>query len=259
MPIGGYPAIMKVLVTGMNGTVAPALGRALEAKGHAVTGWNRSEVPPDDAMAVRRFIDAIRPDWFCHVALGSPDWAELVAATSAERGIGFLFTGSVSVFSASQIGPFSIDDVPEPKDDYGRYKLVCEQRIRRVNPGARVARLGWQIGSAPGSNNMIDYLHRHHVADGHVEASRNWFPSCAMLDDTAESLVDILESQPAGLYHLEGNPGLSFLEVAESLNRMRGHPWTIVPADAPVMNNRMRDDRVRVRPITGTFRGAGPA
>ena len=74
-----------------------------------------------------------------------------------------------------------------------------------------------------------------------------------MLPDTAESLVGIVETQPAGLYHLEGNPGLSFLEIAESLNQLRGNPWTIVPTDVPVMNNRMSDERVYVRPITETL------
>ena len=71
-----------------------------------------------------------------------------------------------------------------------------------------------------------------------------------MLADTAESLRILIETQPAGLYHLEGNPGLSFFEIAESLNRLRGNPWTVVPTDAPVMNNLMRDERVGMRPIT---------
>ena len=244
---------MYAIVTGMNGTVAPELARALEANGYVVVPWVRAEVPIDDPAAVREFIGNVKPDWFCHVALGSPDWAEWAAAACDEFDIGFLFTGSVSVYSSSQVGPFSIHDVPEPNDDYGRYKLECERRVRLANPDARIARLGWQIGEAPGNNNFVDYLHRHHVDHGHIDASRNWIPSCAMLADTAASLVGIIEMQSAGLYHLEGNPGLSFLEIAESLNRLRGNPWTIVPTDTPVMNNLMRDDRVEVRPIIETL------
>ncbi len=237
----------------MNGTVAPELATALEANGYVVVPWIREEVPIDDPATVREFIGNVRPDWFCHLALGSPDWAEWAAAACDEFDIGFLFTGSVSVYSPSQIGPFSIHDVPEPNDDYGRYKLECERRVRLANPDARIARLGWQIGEAPGNNNMVDYLERHQVEHGHIDASRNWIPSCAMLADTAASLVGIIEMQPAGLYHLEGNPGLSFLEIAESLNRLRGNPWTIVATDTPVMNNLMKDERVDVRQITETL------
>ena len=252
-PAPGYDGAVIAIVTGMNGTVAPELARVLESVGYVVVPWVRDEVPIDDPVAVREFIGNVQPDWFCHVALGSPDWAEWAAAACDEFDIGFLFTSSVSVYASSQVGPFSIADVPEPNDDYGRYKLMCEHRVRLANPEARIARLGWQIGTAPGNNNMVDFLHRQHVEHGHVDASRNWIPSCSMLADTAESLRILLETQPAGLYHLEGNPGLSFFEIAVSLNRLRGNPWTIVPMDAPVMNNLMRDDRVDVRPITDTL------
>ena len=38
---------MKALVTGMNGTVAPALASSLSKAGHTVMPWDRSVVPID--------------------------------------------------------------------------------------------------------------------------------------------------------------------------------------------------------------------
>jgi len=122
---------MKALLTGMNGTVAPALAGLLEKKGHQVTAWNRDAVPTDDLEAGERFILSERPDWFCQIATGSPDWIENTARVCKEHGIPFLFTGSVSVFDGGKSGPFPVDHEMDAQDDYGTYKADCERRIER--------------------------------------------------------------------------------------------------------------------------------
>ena len=241
---------MKVLVTGMNGTVAPALAQALRAAGHEVIGWNRALIPPEEPVAVRGFIEEQQPDALCHLGMGSARWAESMARVCLERQLRFLFTSSVSVFSPRQQGPFTVEAPPEPDDDYGRYKLECEQRIRAVDPDARIVRLGWQIGSGPGGNQMLEYLERTHREAGRIEASTQWYPACSFLADTAQSLLTILQGGPSGLCHLDGNPGLDFHAIAGRLRRLHHTDWTIVPVDAPVQNHRMIDPRTTVLPIT---------
>jgi dTDP-4-dehydrorhamnose reductase len=242
---------MKALLTGMNGTVAPALARRLQAAGHDIVAWKRSEVSPDDPAAIRDFIVRTAPDWFFHIAMGSPMWAEMIARVCAERGIKFLYTGTVSVFANTQQGPFAIETIPEPNDDYGRYKLECERLVRAACPDALIARLGWQIGTAPGSNNMIDFLTRTNREKSRVEASANWIPSCAFLEDTADAMARLMEKYPKGLYQLEGNPtGLTFFDVVTRLNRVHGNPWTIVRAEEAPRDNRMQDLKIAVSPLT---------
>ena len=244
---------MKALVTGLNGTVAPILARTLRSAGHTIIPWNRSDVPINDHIAARNFIDRKQPDWFFHIATGSPDWAELVAHICAEQDIRFLFTSSVSVYSASQSGPFTVNILPGPHDEYGRYKLECEQRVHAACPKALVVRLGWQIGIAPGGNQMVDYLDRTFKTHGRIDASTHWYPACSFLPDTAESLMHMIQTLPSGLYHLDGNPGLNFYEIAAGLNKVHGEPWTVNPVDTPVQNNRMVDQRVRMRSISETL------
>ena len=244
---------MKFLVTGMNGTVAPALAQALAQAGHSVTAWNRSAVPVDDPEAIRRFIAGKRPDGFFHAAMGNPRWAEDAARTCAEFAIRFCYVSSVSVYSNAQTGPFTTADLPEPNDDYGRYKLECERRVQAVYPDAWIARLGWQIGTALGGNQMLDFLERAFRDRGQIEASRQWFPACSFLADTAQALAQLVPANPAGLYHLDGNPGLNFHDVAAGLNRLHGGRWKIVPVSEPVQNHRMIDSRVPLRSIARAF------
>ncbi len=244
---------MQFIITGMNGTVAPAVAAELAQLGHTPIAWDRAQVPPDDEAAIQRFIRSHQPDGVFHIATGSPDWAVSIARCCAEAGIKLVHTGSVSVFGPHQAGPFAVATLPEPTDEYGAYKRECELRIAQTNPAALVARLGWQIGSAPGGNHMLDFLSRTQAEDGQIAASAAWFPACAFLADTAAGLAQLMLDYPAGLYHLDGNPGLSFFEIVSALNRLHGGGWTVVPSSDPAQNNRMLDDRIQLRPITATF------
>lgn len=244
-----YTSRMRAIITGANGTVAPAVVAALASAGHSVVRWDRGRVPIDDAGAARAFVVEARADWFFHIATGSPAWAEAVARICGSAGVRFLFTSSVSVYGDTQQGPFTLHVTPQPGDDYGLYKLECEHRVLAANPDATVVRLGWQIGAAPGTNTMVDFLHRMHVERGYVEASTNWVPACSFLEDTATALVDAT-TREAGVYLFDGNPGLSFHGIAERLGRRDGRGWQVRATELPFRNTQMLDDRIPVAPIT---------
>ena len=244
---------MKVLISGLNGTIAPVLAQFLEQAEHTIIAWDRSQVPSDDLPASRAFLQDEKPDWFFHLANGSPEWTELLSQQCAQQNTKFLFTSTVSVYSGKQVGPFSIDDVPEPDDDYGRYKLECEQRIRAVNPNALIARLAWQMGHSATGNQMVAHLHRVQAAEGQIEASVNWYPACAFLEDTAVALLDIMQNYKTGLFHLDGNPGLTFNEIVRHLTKIHPQLGPVVDTTEHVQNNRMLDGQIATNPITSWF------
>ena len=232
------------------GQLRPVLAQFLEQEGHALIVWDRSLVPSDDLPASRVFLQNESPDWFFHLANGSPEWTELLSEQCAKQNTKFLFTSTVSVYSGKQVGPFSTEDVPEPDDDYGRYKLDCEQRIRSVNPNALIARLGWQMHHTTTGNQMVAHLHRVQEAEGKIEASVNWYPACAFLEDTAVALIDIMKNYQTGLFHLDGNPGLTFHEIVQHL--VKSHPklGPVVATTNHIQNNRMLDSQIVTNPIT---------
>lgn len=235
---------MKAILTGMNGTVAPALAKVLESAGHTVVGWDRARVPTERPEQYESFIAENRPDWFFQIATGSPDWMAGTAAICHRLGIRFLYTGSVSVFDGGKAGPFAVDHATDATDDYGRYKADCERRVLAANPEAIIARLAWQIGDAPGSNNMIDYLTRTQQEKGCIEASTGWIPSCAFLSDTVAALVHLMQAGRPGTYQLEGNPGWSFFDIVSALNRRHGGRWQVIAKQEPRKDIRMLENRV---------------
>jgi dTDP-4-dehydrorhamnose reductase len=240
----------KALLTVMNGTVAPVLAERLRREGVMVDGWNRHEVPVDNAAACEAFIDREQPDLLVHLAMGSPDWAGWLAAASARRGITFVYISSVSVFDGSRSGPFPPDKEPDAHDDYGRYKAECERRVRAANTSAYIARIGWQIGNRPGNNNMVDYLCKQQAARGKISASSRMYHSCSFLEDTADGLWRMMSSHPPDLYQLEGNDGCSFFQIASGLNKKLNAGWQIEETREPAVDIRMRDDRIHLAPVS---------
>jgi len=236
--------VKKVLLTGTNGTVAPVLAVELRGRGSEVVAWDRSAVPPDDREAVARFIREIKPSALLHCAMGSPQWAEDMARICAEEGSKFLYVSSASVYGTQQQGPFTIEDKPEPCDDYGSYKLECEHRVRAANEKAIVVRIGWQIALRRGGNNMVEHLAQKQAEHGHITASTEWFPACSFLDDTARALSGALETSPSGLYLLDGNPSWNFWQISVALSRAKGEGWEIRPTSDFRWNNRLIDNRL---------------
>src|SRR5688572_15908766 len=112
---------MKAIITGLNGTVAPATAATFRERGIEVVAWKRYEVSIENIDEMRGFLHREQPDWFLHIATGPPQWAESVSRLCAEESIRFLFTSSVSVFSEHGTGPYTVDDEPTATDDYGRY------------------------------------------------------------------------------------------------------------------------------------------
>jgi hypothetical protein len=59
-----------------------------------------------------------------------------------------------------------------------------------------------------------------------------------------------MTAYPGGLYHLDGNPGLSFYEIATALRDTLGRAWVVTAVEQPVFDNRMADDLLHITPIT---------
>ena len=247
---------MKALITGANGTVGRALTAHLESLGHSWISWNRAEVSIDSYHDMEAYVRACDPDAIFHLAIcSSPtgmenenwlvnfQWPSELAWISRILSIPFVFTSTVMVFAADQQGPFAPADTPLSKEDYGSIKRQTELKVLSQNPNAHIARLGWQIGDAPGSNNMIDFLHKQQEEHGEIRASRLWFPACSFIQDTAAALASLPEMS-RGLYQLDENHGWSFVEIVKALKEQHRTLWNIVETEDFSQDQRMLDQHI---------------
>lgn len=252
---------MRLLVTGLGGT----LGKALQSEGQrrhwTLRGWDRNTCAPDDVARHADVVASIAPDALIHAAVPSTgtgrtdegrlvniDWTRSLAAIAAARSIPFLYVSTAMVFSDHAKGPFTVESPPDAPTGYGFEKRMGEAAAFEANRDARVARIGWQIGAAPGGNNMLTHLAESMARDGVIRASAKWYPATSFLPDTASALLDLL-AMPPGRYHVDSNSCWTFVEVVHALNALHGGSWRIEANEDFVYDQRLLDPRVRMPPL----------
>lgn len=244
---------MKWLVTGLNGTLAPVLAREAAAARVEVLAWRRDEVPPEDVAASQAWLQAARPDAIAHLGMGSADWAGRLAGHAARHDLPFVFTSTAMVFHHEPDGPHAPGDARTAQDDYGRYKIACEDAVRAAHPGACIARIGWQIDPLQPGNNMLRALDQWQASQGRVQASRRWTPACSFMQDTAQALAALLRQPVAGVVHLDSNAqdGHPFLDIVLALRAAFGrHHWVVHANDDYVHDQRLVDAGPRLPPLS---------
>lgn len=234
---------MRLLLTGMRGTVAPRLATHAVQAGHDVVAWDRTAVPPDDLDECRRFVETVRPDAICHLAFGAEAWAGMLSEAAGQRGAPFVYTSTAMVFAQRPDGPYRPTDPPTADTEYGQYKMRCEQAVRAANPDAMVVRLAYQVDIDGKGNNLVAHLDSAHGACRPITASTRWIPALAFLDDTADGLLSFLTDPEPGIHHLDGNAvsGWDYHRVVRALAATLGRPWRIEPTGDPVHDQRLLD------------------
>lgn len=241
---------MKLLLSGMNGTVAPRLAAHARRAGHEVVAWNRDEVSPDDPEACLRYLDQVRPDGIAHLAFGAEAWAALLARAAAERAIPMLYTSTSMVFAQRPDGPYDVASPRTGDSEYGRYKIRCEDAVREADPRSMIARLGYQIDPSGEGNTMVAHLDSAARRGEAVAASTRWIPACAFLADTADALLGLLLEPEPGIHHLDGNavPGWTYHRIVTRLAAALGREWRIVATEEPDHDQRLAGSD-RIAPI----------
>jgi dTDP-4-dehydrorhamnose reductase len=240
---------MRLLLTGLNGTLAPRLAAHAGARGWEVLGWNRQQIPPEDEAAAAAWLAAQRVDAIAHLAFGAESWAAQLAAYAAARGLPFLFTSTAMVFDHKPDGPHRPGDPRTAQDDYGRYKIRCEDAVRAHHRAACIARLGWQIDPAARGNNMVAALDAQQARELRIRASTRWTPACSFIEDTVAALLRLLEAPPGATVHLDSNAreGHSFADLVRALRRALGRQqWVVEPTADYVHDQRLLDAEERL-------------
>jgi dTDP-4-dehydrorhamnose reductase len=219
---------MRLLITGLTGTLAPVVARAARAQGHAVLGWDHRSLPFDAGDRAQRHLDALRPDAVLHLAMAPAEPSAALARMAAARGLAFAVTSTAMVFHHLPDGPHGLHDERSAQDGYGRSKVALEDAVMAAHPAASVVRIGWQIDPDAAGNNMLRTLDAWQAEHGEVAASRAWRPACSFMADTARALLALLR-QP-GLHHVDSNAdeGWHFAEVVAALAQAHGRPhWRL--------------------------------
>lgn len=231
----------RILITGLHGTLAPYVAKLAEEQGYKVIAWPRNLVDPTNVSEASLFLFRMNLSAIVHCATGEPCWAGTMAHFASVHKIPFVFTSSVMVYSNRRNGPYRIFDPADSVEEYGLYKMRCEEAIRDQNMRACIIRLGWQIAESDQGNHMVSFLDHEQKEKGYVECSNEWYPACSFIEDTAKTIMKCVNEKWYGLFHLDGNcqDQYTYAEIVEKLKKKYHKDWEI-----KIVNNYVHDQRM---------------
>jgi dTDP-4-dehydrorhamnose reductase len=234
---------MKVVITGAAGQLGADLVEHCTASGDDVVAVDRSSLDITDRDAVRRLLDAERPDALINAAAytavddceRNEELAFDVNATAVGHvaeacgavGAHLVHVSTDYVFDGTLDRPYREDDPPNPQSAYGRSKLAGEIA---AGPGSTIARTSWVCGEH--GSNMVELV---------LRLAANPDQQLAFVDDQrghptftadlAPALRRLAVDRRPGIHHVTNQGVVSWFEFVAEILAAAGH------------------DRERVRPL----------
>lgn len=238
---------MRLLITGATGLLG--LNLALDASGtHEVTGVARQTlsaapfrmVSADllEREAVQRLVEDSKPDAVIHCAAAADiDWCErnpeLARQINAEipermaracrrHNVRLIHISTDAVFDGRKPGSYSEADRPNPIDVYGSTKYAAEDAVLGAEPRAIVARVNFYGWSLSGNRSLAEFF-VNNLSQGIPINGFTDVVFCPMLvNHLGEMLLQMLDSELHGLYHVVGAKAMTKLEFGVALARTFG-------------------------------------
>ncbi len=252
---------LRLFITGGTGYLGRALLRI--AAGYYVLGASYLSQHPSasphidwtpldvrDPQAVRAALVRFRPDIVIHTAFVQygPDLVAItaegsghVATAAAEIQARLIHMSSDVIFAGERANPYTEEDPPDPISAYGEAKAVAERLVAAAHPGAAIVRTSLIYGFDPIDRQTQFALE---IAAG-LRSDRLFsdeYRSPIYVDDLAVALLELGETDYAGVLNIAGAERLSRYEMGTLLVRALGHdPAKIgagLSADLPVRRPR---------------------
>jgi dTDP-4-dehydrorhamnose reductase len=255
---------VKLIVTGAAGQLGTDLVRYAMRAGDDVVVADRSTLDITDALAVRSFVEAHRPDAIINAAAYTAVDAcetnqEMARAVNAEA-VGSLRDAADAtdahlvhvstdyVFDGTLDRPYVEDDTPNPQSVYGVTKLEGEGL---AGDGASVVRTSWVCGEY--GNNMVKLILRLAGGDAPLAFVDDQRGCPTFTADLAPALHRLASDRHAGTFHLTNAGAVSWYEFVSDILEAAGHERSGV---MPIGTADLDPPRPAPRPANGVLDNA---
>lgn len=253
---------MKVLVTGVKGQLGYDVVRELQSRGHGAIGVDIEEMDITDETAVSRVMEETAPEAVIHCsAFTAVDRAEEeqelcykvnvqgtenIAKMCQKLGCKMLYLSTDYIFSGEGQRPWEPEDTPSPLNAYGQSKYQGEVALRQYVDKYFIVRISWVFGI--NGNNFIKTMLRLGKEKGAVKVVDDQIGSPTYTFDLAKLLVDMIETEQYGAYHVTNEGICSWYEFAKEIfQEANMKEVTVTPVSSeefPVKAKRPKNSRM---------------
>ena len=209
---------MKYLITGFKGQLVYDIVRELKKRGeNDFLAIDKDEMDITDRNSVMKVVKDYNPDVIFHCAAWTAvdkaedenlkdavfnvnvNGAKNLTDASIEVGAKIIYMSTDYVFDGTKDGIYNEQDKINPKSVYGETKYLGEQEVRR-NPNHFITRISWVFGI--NGKNFIKTMQRLGKEQNQLNIIHDQFGSPTYTADLAPLLVDMIETNQYGIYHV---------------------------------------------------------
>lgn len=238
---------MRVLITGANGMLGAELTDYCQQLGYTVIPTGRQphliQMDVTEPRTVRAVFEEYRPEVVFHCAAMTnvdaceqhPQQAyrvnafgsEVIASQCHRVGAICVAISTDYVFDGKAGRPYHEYDTPNPLSVYGRSKWLGEQAVQALCPRHYIVRVAWLYGRFRPS--FPQFVLQQAQAGEKVKAIVDQIGSPTYTYDVAQRLLQLVQTDAFGVYHLTNRGPVSRYEFARTLLQWAGLPELLEP------------------------------
>lgn len=257
---------MKILVTGVKGQLGYDVVREGESRGLEMFGTDVDNMDITDAGQVKQVIEDYKPDAVIHCAAytavdAAEDNRELcrkinvdgtrnIAEVCKAMDIPMMYFSTDYIFNGQGENFWKEDDEKQPLNVYGQTKYEGELVVQELIQKYFILRISWVFGV--NGNNFIKTMLRLGKERGAVGVVSDQIGSPTYTYDLAKLVIDMIQTDKYGVYHVTNDGLCSWYEFACEIFRQAGLDVKVTPlttAEYPAkaarpFNSRMSKDKL---------------
>ncbi|SFH86755.1 dTDP-4-dehydrorhamnose reductase [Pisciglobus halotolerans] len=224
---------MVAMVTGANGQLGQELCRLLDEKNIDYIAAKREELDITNNEAVDIYVDRKRPDVIYHCAaytavdlaedegkeqnwLVNVEGTKNIARAAEKVGATLVYISTDYVFDGTNEAEYTENDVPNPKNEYGKAKLAGELAVKKYCTHYYIIRTSWVFGQY-GKNfvyTMMNLAKTHST----LTVVNDQIGRPTWTRTLAEFMIYLIEKNPvSNIYQLANQEKCSWYEFAQEI------------------------------------------
>jgi dTDP-4-dehydrorhamnose reductase len=234
-------------VTGASGLLGSSFVLAAASKWNVI-GYYHGHVfkPPgvdcvpidlNNLETIAPALNASRPDLIIHLAAYTkPDWCEdhqreterlnvlateRLAEWAAERKVRIVFLSTDSIFDGKK-GEYVERDVPRPLNVYATTKLQAEMIVRSATADHLIVRANMYGWNAQEKQSLAEWILERLLRAQQVPGFVDVIFSPLLVNTLADVILELIERQASGTYHVASADSISKYDFASSLASLFG-------------------------------------
>lgn len=237
---------MRVLVTGADGQLGKAVVEVLGRRGHEIIPTNKRNMDITDERAVEDIFSQRDMDAVIHCAAYTNvekaeeerelcgkiniDGTRNIARSCERKKIKMVYISTDYVFDGEGPPPYCIATQKNPLNMYGWSKHMGEEIVQEEVEKYFIVRTSWIFGNS--ENDFVKKMCRLAKEGKTLKVVNDQFGKPTYAWDLAEVIVDLLEAEKYGIYHVANDGDCTWYEFAKEIFKQLEKDIDVLPVSS---------------------------